>query len=94
MSRFILRRVLVSVPLIWALATLTFFLIRLAPGDPVAMYYDPEISPEVMEAVRTRLGLDEPLHIQYGRWLLSLARGELGVSFQYQRPVVEILFID
>ena len=65
MTRFILRRILVSVPLVWALATLTFFLIRLAPGDPVAMYYDPEISPEVMEAVRTRLGLDQPLHIQY-----------------------------
>ncbi len=91
MTRFILRRVLVSVPLVWALATLTFFLIRLAPGDPVALYYDPQISPEVMEAVRERLGLDEPLHVQYAHWLLSLARGEFGVSFQYQRPVGEIL---
>jgi peptide/nickel transport system permease protein len=79
------------VPLVWALATLTFFLIRLAPGDPVAMYYDPAIAPEVMEAVRARLGLDEPLHIQYARWLFSLARGELGISFQSQRPVVEML---
>jgi peptide/nickel transport system permease protein len=89
--RYIIRRVLVSIPLIWALATLTFFIIRLAPGDPLAMYYNPEIDPAVMETVRARLGLDQPLHIQYVRWLASLARGELGVSFSHHRPVADIL---
>ncbi len=82
---------LVSIPLIWALATLTFFIIRLAPGDPLAMYYNPEIDPAVMETVRARLGLDQPLHIQYVRWLASLAQGELGVSFSHHRPVADIL---
>jgi peptide/nickel transport system permease protein len=89
--RYIVRRVLVSIPLIWALATLTFFIIRLAPGDPLAMYYNPEIDPAVMETVRVRLGLDQPLHIQYVRWLASLARGELGISFSHHRPVADIL---
>jgi len=91
MIRYIVRRVLVSIPLIWALATLTFFIIRLAPGDPLAMYYSPEIDPAVMETIRVRLGLDQPLHVQYVKWIVSLAQGELGVSFSHHRPVADIL---
>ncbi len=91
MIRYVIRRILVSIPLIWALATLTFFIIRLAPGDPLSIYYNPEIDPEVMETIRARLGLDQPLHIQYVKWLGSLAQGELGVSFSHHRPVFDIL---
>jgi len=89
--RYVIRRLLVSVPLIWALATLTFFIVRLAPGDPLAMYYNPEIDPEVMETIRVRLGLDQPLHVQYVKWLGALAQGELGISFGHHRPVLDIL---
>jgi peptide/nickel transport system permease protein len=89
--RYIIRRVLVSIPLVWALATATFFIIRLAPGDPLAIYYNPEIDPAVMETIRVRLGLDQPLHIQYVRWLSALAQGELGMSFSHHRPVLDIL---
>jgi peptide/nickel transport system permease protein len=89
--RYVIRRILVSIPLIWALATLTFFIVRAAPGDPMAIYYNPEIDPSVMETVRARLGLDQPIHVQYVKWLAALARGELGVSFAHHRPVAEIL---
>jgi peptide/nickel transport system permease protein len=91
MIGYIIRRILLSIPLLWALATLTFFIVRLAPGDPLAMYYNPEIDPSVMETVRARLGLDQPIHVQYVRWLGALAQGELGVSFKHHRPVAEIL---
>ncbi|MGQ0723060.1 MAG: ABC transporter permease [Candidatus Eiseniibacteriota bacterium] len=91
MIRYVIRRILVSIPLIWALATLTFFIVRAAPGDPMAMYFSPEIDPSVMETVRARLGLDQPIHVQYVKWLAALARGELGVSFAHHRPVAEIL---
>ncbi len=91
MIRFIVRRVLLAVPLLWALATATFFVVRLAPGDPLAIYYNPEIDPAVMETIRARLGLDQPLHVQYGKWLLSLVQGELGVSFSHHRPVADVL---
>jgi peptide/nickel transport system permease protein len=91
MIRYVVRRILVSIPLIWALATLTFFIVRAAPGDPMAMYFSPEIDPSVMETVRARLGLDQPIHVQYVKWLAALARGELGVSFAHHRPVAEIL---
>ena len=91
MIRYIIRRILLSIPLVWALATVTFFIIRLAPGDPLALYYDPEIDPELMETIRARLGLDRPLHIQYVKWLGALLHGELGVSFSHHRPVADIL---
>ncbi|HET9886564.1 MAG TPA: ABC transporter permease, partial [bacterium] len=91
MIGYIIRRILLSIPLLWALATVTFFIVRLAPGDPLAMYYNPEIDPSVMETLRTRLGLDQPIHVQYVRWLGALAQGELGVSFKHHRPVAEIL---
>lgn len=91
MIRYIVRRVLLAIPLLWALATATFFVVRLAPGDPLAIYYNPEIDPAVMETIRARLGLDQPLHIQYGKWLWALAHGELGVSFSYHRPVADVL---
>jgi len=67
MWTYILRRIFIAIPLIIGLATVTFFIIHLAPGDPMALYRNPEISPEVMELMRKNLGLDQPLHIQYVR---------------------------
>jgi peptide/nickel transport system permease protein len=89
--RYVVRRVLLAIPLLWALATATFVVARLAPGDPTAMYYSPDIDPEVMATVRARLGLDQPLHVQYAKWLAALLRGDLGTSFAHHRPVADIL---
>ena len=91
MWTYILRRIFIAIPLIIGLATVTFFIIHLAPGDPMALYRNPEISPEVMELMRKNLGLDQPLHIQYVRWLTSMARGNFGISFTAHRPVADIL---
>lgn len=91
MWTYIFKRILIAIPLIIGLATITFFIIHLAPGDPMALYRNPEISPEVMELMRKNLGLDQPLHIQYFKWLASMARGNFGVSFTAHRPVLDIL---
>jgi peptide/nickel transport system permease protein len=91
MWTYILKRILISIPLIIGLATVTFFIIHMAPGDPMALYRNPDISPEVMELMRKNLGLDQPLHIQYVKWLGSVARGNFGVSFTAHRPVLDIL---
>ena len=88
---YIVKRILIAIPLIIGLATVTFFIIHLAPGDPMALYRNPEISPEVMEMMRKNLGLDQPLHIQYFKWLTSMARGNFGISFTAHRPVLDIL---
>ncbi|HEX9921422.1 MAG TPA: glutathione ABC transporter permease GsiC, partial [Anaerolineae bacterium] len=64
MTRYIARRIFYAVVVIWAVATLVFFMLRLVPGDPIrAMLAD--VDPAAAIAVRARLGLDRPFHIQY-----------------------------
>lgn len=90
MTTFILRRLLGVIPVLWVVATLTFFLIRMAPGGP----FDAErnIPPEVMKNIEAKYHMDEPMFMQYGRFLLQLAKGDLGPSFRYaNRSVNEII---
>jgi len=90
---FVLRRLGHGLVLLWALSVLTFVLAELAPGDFFSqMRLDPRISPETLDVLRQRYGLDEALPVRYGLWLASLGRGELGYSFAYHRPVGELLW--
>ncbi|MDC0267774.1 ABC transporter permease subunit [bacterium] len=90
MVRFILRRILQTIPVLWAVATMTFFMLRLAPGGP----FDDErqVSPEVMKTLQSHYGLDKPLMVQYVDYLKNLLKGDLGPSFKYPgRTVNEII---
>ena len=92
MIGYLLRRLLGAIPLLLGILTLIFFVMHLAPGDPTdRIFSNPNVSPEVIEQMRRNLGLDQPLHIQYGRWLWSFARGDMGYSFGQMRPINEIL---
>src|SRR5688500_16994001 len=62
-----------------------------APGDPTSMYLRPDIDPAVIEQMRKNLGLDQPVHVQYVRWLSSFATGDFGYSFSQKRPIVDII---
>jgi len=88
---YIVRRLLGAIPLLLGILTLIFFIINIAPGDPTARYFNPNVAPEVIEQMRRNLGLDQPLHIQYFRWLTSFAQGNFGHSFGQMRPISEIL---
>ena len=68
---YILKRLLIAVPLIFGVLTLTFFIIRLAPGDPAAFFIQPGISPNVAEQIRAQYGLNDPLTVQYFKWLAN-----------------------
>ncbi len=89
MARFIVQRLAIAVILVLLVATVVFALIHLMPGDPVLVILGSERTPDpaVVEAVRTKLGLDQPLPIQYIRWLGSLARLDFGNSLVDNRPV-------
>lgn len=95
MSRYILKRLLQAIPLLLGIATITFFIVHLAPGDPMDVYLDQRyrrnVDPELIEALRRKYGLDQPLHVQYLRWLGNLAQGDLGESFRYRRPVTALI---
>jgi peptide/nickel transport system permease protein len=77
--------------LVFVTLTATFIVIRLAPGDPLARYYNPEIDPRVMDTVRGQLGLDDPLPVQYIKTIASFARGNFGVSLSSHRRVSDML---
>lgn len=91
MGKFILRRLLGAIPLLLGIATLIFFVLNLAPGDPTAFYFSPNMPPAVMEQLRHNLGLDAPIHIRYIKWLFAFAHGDFGYSFAQSRPVLDIL---
>jgi peptide/nickel transport system permease protein len=91
MRGFLVRRLIQSLALLVIVLTITFFLLRLAPGDPMSRYYNPDFSPETVRSIRESLGLDKPLAEQYFRWIGSFARGDFGVSLRFQRPVRDLL---
>ncbi|HSJ16200.1 MAG TPA: ABC transporter permease [Longimicrobiales bacterium] len=91
MGYFILRRLLGAIPLLLGIATLIFFVLNLAPGDPTAFMFNPNMPAEVLEQVRRNFGLDQPIHIRYVKWLLSFFQGDFGYSFAQSRPVADIL---
>lgn len=90
MLKYIIKRLLSSIPILLIITIITFLLIRLAPGDPTKMFISPRTRPEDRELIRKNLGLDKPLHIQYGIWLKNLiTKGDLGYSLINGRPVLE-----
>jgi len=91
MIRFIIKRFLLSLLIIWGVLTLTFIIIHLAPGDPSSIYVDPEIPPQVVENIRDQMGLNLPLSIQYIQWIAECFQGNLGFSFSYKKPVSHLL---
>jgi oligopeptide transport system permease protein len=89
MIPFILRRILETIPTLFVIATLTFFLIRVAPGGPFSS--EKNVAPEVLERLNAHYGLDKPLPVQYGNYLTKLMRGDLGPSFKYPNRTVNEL---
>jgi oligopeptide transport system permease protein len=90
MTRFILRRIAVSIPVIFLVATTTFFIMRLAPGGPFMS--ERAIPPEIAANLEAKYGLDQPLWVQYGRYLENLVQFDLGPSYKYpERTVNEII---
>jgi peptide/nickel transport system permease protein len=89
MLRYIINRLVLMVPTLFGVAVLVFFLLRLAPGDPVQMMLEgANVSQQVVEAERARLGLDQPIYVQFARWFGALLKGDFGVSIWTGRPVL------
>jgi peptide/nickel transport system permease protein len=89
--RQVLRRVLDAAILLWIVLTLTFLLLRAAPGDPTAVLIPPSATAADAARVRARLGLDRPLIVQYARWAGDVLTGDLGESFARNEPVTRLL---
>jgi ABC-type dipeptide/oligopeptide/nickel transport system permease component len=91
MLRFIVRRLLLTIPVLLGVATLVFSLIHLVPGDPVQAMLGDSATPQDVADVRARLGLDRPLPVQYGAFLSNVSRGNLGTSLRTNQLVASAI---
>jgi len=80
MLQYIVKRLLLAIPILVAVVTLVFFVVRMAPGDPAQVILGDSASQESLTALRTELGLDRPILVQYGEFLFSILKGDLGNS--------------
>jgi len=86
--RYLVRRLLAAVPLLLAISLLLFTIVHLAPGGPTDVYADnPSVTPQALAQIRVAYGLDQPLPVQYLRWVGAMARGVWGYSIRTGRPV-------
>jgi ABC-type dipeptide/oligopeptide/nickel transport system permease component len=89
MHRYLIRRLLLTIPVLLGVATLVFSLIHFIPGDPAQAMLGEGAAPEDVAQLRERLGLDRPLLVQYASFLQGLVRGDLGVSLRNDQPVLQ-----
>lgn len=93
MLRHIVRRLLGAIPLIVGISVISFVFMQLAPGGPDALFArSGRMSEEQLQAIRHNMGLDQPVPVQYVRWLRNLVTGDLGTSYIQNRPVTTIIF--
>lgn len=92
MAAYIVRRILMLVPLLFGMAIVTFMLLLAIPGDPVVMLLGDEASPAAAAQMREALGLNLPWYTRLASYLVGLAQGDLGVSLFQRRPVFDIIF--
>src|SRR5213083_2505049 len=82
MSRYVVRRLLIAVPVIFGISLVLFTILALAPGDPFEeLATNPNVPPEVRMNLRKQFGLDDPIAVRYVRWFTAMLRGDWGFSF-------------
>ncbi|MBW6463141.1 MAG: ABC transporter permease [Dethiobacteria bacterium] len=89
MLQFIVRRLLQTIPVVIGVSILVFSLMHLIPGDPAQIIAGEAAPHAQVEAIRERLGLNDPIHVQYGKYMSNLLQGDLGQSVRSSRPVLE-----
>lgn len=92
MGRYVLRRLLISIPTLLGISAVIFAILAFAPGDPLSQFAaNPEVPAEVREHIRQSLGLDQPMPVRYVKWVWQLLHGDLGYSFASRSPVTELI---
>ncbi|WP_026564195.1 ABC transporter permease [Bacillus sp. UNC41MFS5] len=89
--KFLVRRLLLTIPILFLVSVLTFSLIHLIPGDPARVILGQEATPEAYQSLRAELGLDKPIVVQYFTWVGHVLTGNLGISITDRVPVTELI---
>src|SRR6516164_1601178 len=88
MTGYVLRRLLLALPVLLGVSVLVFLILHLTPGNPALAVAGPDAPPEVVREVERALGLDQPVYVQYARYLARIARGDFGRSIRSREPVL------
>lgn len=91
LSTYVFKRILSMLPIFIGITLISFVIVHLAPGDPMAVMMNPKLKPSDIERITANLGLNQPLYVQYFKWFTSLLRLDFGNSFIGGQPVIEIL---
>jgi len=92
MNTYTLRRILQTIPILFIISVLLFFMVRAAPGGPLtAARRNPNITEEQIQKLEEQLGLNRPLPVQYANWVKDMLRGDMGQSIKFRRPVSEMI---
>jgi len=91
MLGYIARRLLATIPVMFVVAVVVFMLLRLTTGDPAAIIAGDNATSQDVAAIRTKLGLDQPIALQFGIWIGNVVRGDFGESFFFKKPVAELI---
>lgn len=91
MWKIIVRRILIMIPQIFLLSILVFLMAKAMPGDALSGMLDPNIDPAAIDAMREKLGLNDPWYIQYWDWITKAIQGDFGQSFRFKMPVSELI---
>ena len=86
--KYVLKRILIMIPVFFGMTALVFFLSNLTPGSPVDAMITPEMGAEDIAALEHRMGLDQPVYVQYFKWLQRMFQGDLGYSYRTSNPVI------
>lgn len=91
MKKFIAKKVIIGLSLFFLVMLINFTILQLAPGGPEGMLLGPRVPAEMRELLRKQLGLDQPIHIKFNRYISGVLQGDLGVSYQYGIPVSDLI---
>jgi peptide/nickel transport system permease protein len=91
MLRYTLRRIVLLIPVLLGVSLLSFSLLHVIPGDPVTILAGVDATPEVLERIRADFGLNDPLPVQYARYVARAVQGDLGISIRGRDPVAQVL---
>ena len=91
MRSFLVKRVLLAIGVILAISAITFFALNIVPGDPVRIMLGDMADDATVARIRDQMGLNDPVPVQYGRWLLDMLHGDFGTSYTQSKPVVVLM---
>jgi peptide/nickel transport system permease protein len=91
LKKYVIKRMLQSIPILIGITIMTFFIMQLAPGNPMETMINPKISPAEMQKMRDSLGLNDPVYVQYINWMKEILQGNLGYTVKTGQPVGQLI---